>query len=402
MKASDAGCQDITQALGKISYLELGDSDALYPTEPVLALGYPLGQRYLKSTVGVIAGKDYVPRLNGEDYGIGHSFIHITAPINPGNSGGPSLNKDGYVVGINSAGELKAQNVGYIIPINDAKILLKDLYSTKLLRKPVLGIDCNPTTKEHAQLLGNPLPSGVYINDIMENYTADKAQIKAGDVLYEINNHKVDEYGDVNVGWRGCQKISLAEFLVRLPLHSNLELVIYRNGERKVIKTTFDEPPLDPIRYIFSDYEQQAVEYEMFGGLCVMQLRANHFNVLRPNSVLQKYAAFDKANKQVLVITNVLPGSCLDKISCFYEGSLLDTVNGKKVENLSQLREALALSASTGYVSITTKDKISSVVSLDNILQDEERIARDFMFSVSDTVKKLNQARSEILSNTKK
>ena len=62
--------------------------------------------------------------------------MHITAPINPGNSGGPLLNLDGKVVGINTAGIDNSQSIGYIVPIYDVQILLKDLASSKLVRKP--------------------------------------------------------------------------------------------------------------------------------------------------------------------------------------------------------------------------------------------------------------------------
>ena len=80
-------------------------------SDEVLALGYPLGQQSLKSTTGVISGRE-------------QHLIQMSAAINPGNSGGPLLNVNGEVVGINSAIIQGAQNVGYIIPINDLKMRL--------------------------------------------------------------------------------------------------------------------------------------------------------------------------------------------------------------------------------------------------------------------------------------
>lgn len=142
LKLDDEGIKSMKALLKKIPYLELGDSDMLFPTEPVLALGYPLGQRYLKSTVGVIAGRDFMH---------GCSYIHITAPINPGNSGGPLLNLLGKVVGINSAIMIGSQNIGYIVPIYEAQVLLKDLKQQKLVRKPQAGFLYNQTTDEHAK-----------------------------------------------------------------------------------------------------------------------------------------------------------------------------------------------------------------------------------------------------------
>ena len=68
--------------------------------------------------------------------------------------------------------------MGFIIPIYDAQIFLKDLKCTKLLRKPNLGIKYNPTTDEHAQFLGHPLPAGVYIHTVELDSLAQKAGLK--------------------------------------------------------------------------------------------------------------------------------------------------------------------------------------------------------------------------------
>lgn len=386
LKLSDESYTTIKKNLNNISYLELGDSDALYPTEPVLALGYPLAQRYLKSTVGVIAGREYRE---------GKSFMHMTAPINHGNSGGPLLNKDGYVVGINSAGVDGAQNVGYIVAINDVKIMLDDLFSVKFYRKPYLGIDYNHVTNEHAQSLKNPVPGGVYINYVQKKSIADQAGICKGDMLYKLsydeNDYDIDNYGDVTVGWRSSDKISLDEMLIRLRRGQPIKLLIYRNGEPIEINCTFDVPPasLYPMRAIYPDYEPDEIDYEMFAGIVVMKLRYNHFNLLKNARFIGKYPEPNDQLKEVLVITRILPGSHAHKVNCFYEGSLLHKVNGKKVKNLTDLRQALMLSAQTNEIAISSKDNHSTVLSLEKVLQDEFRLSRDFMFPITKTVKQL-------------
>lgn len=382
IKIDDKALVEIKKTLGEVQFIELGDSDALYPTEPVLALGYPLGQRYIKSTVGVIAGREYIDRK---------SYMHITAPINPGNSGGPLLNRSGKVVGINSAGVPGAQNVGYIIPINDVKNLLKSLYSKPLIHKPILGIWCNPTTEEHAKTLKNPSPNGVYINNITKNSIADKSGIKQGDMLYEINGFEVDQYGDVTVGWASSGKVSLDEFLMRLSLGDPLKLVVYRKGKKLTFDCKYELTALKPIRFIYPDYEPQAIDYEMFGGLCFMTLRINHFSVLQHSPYVAEFTNSKKHDKEIIVITKVLPGSPFHKVGCFFDGQILAKINGKKIKTLADLRDALKLSAQTGKVEISDSDKVATVLSLDEILKDEARLAKDFMFNVSDTVKYLKQ-----------
>lgn len=382
LKLTDESIHIVREQLGEIPFLELGDSDLLSPCEPVLALGYPLGQRYLKSTVGVFAGRDYF---------LGKSFMHITAPINPGNSGGPLLNRKGHVVGVNTRGIPRAQNMGFIVPINDVKILLDDLYTHKLLRKPDLGVDYNNTTPEHAQALGNPWPAGVYINYVGQQSVAEKIGLKAGDMLYEINSWKVDPFGDVTVKWRSGDKVSFKELLIRFAINHPLKLVVFRNGVRLELSGLFEAPTIHPIRYIYPDFEQEAIQYEMFAGLCIMQLRDNHFGLLPKSGILNNYGRIENQTKEALVVTTLLPGSVADKIECFSVGTFITRVNNERVTNLEQLRKALLKSAQTGEIAIATEDHYSTVLSLDHVLQDEQRLAHIFKFTISPVIKKLGE-----------
>jgi S1-C subfamily serine protease len=385
LKLTDEAVNKLRKELGSIPFLTLGDSEKLKPAEPVLALGYPLGLRYIKSTVGVLGGREYLH---------GTSFLHITAPINPGNSGGPLLNREGEVVGINSAGldttarlgvgpenAMVLQNIGYIIPINYVKNVLRDLYTRKVLRKPTLGLIANPTTAEHAQLLGNPVPTGVYVNKVQKHSLAEKAGIKEGDMLYKINGFTIDNYGDVLVNWQSARKVTLEEFLLHVPIRSKLTLTVYRKGVRRELSCTFEATEPQPIRVIYPDFEPQETAYEMLAGLCIMQLRANHFNSLPRTPILHDYAQPDNADKQVLVITRVAPGSYVHKIHCLQEGDVIKTINGKEVKTLTDLRKALEQSKATGRIIITTQENIETVISTAKIAAEEARLARDFMFA---------------------
>ena len=377
--SKDLAC--IKKSLGRIPFLKLGNADLLFPTEPVLALGYPLGTKVLKSTVGVLAGLR-------EPFG--NSFrMHITAPINYGNSGGPLLNVEGAVVGINSAGVPGAQSVGYTIPINDVAILMNDLHTTPLVRKPHCGVQINQTTDEHALALGNPLPAGVYINTVEKDSLAEKIGVRSGDMLYTVNGHPVDSYGDVTVKWHGSFKVSLHEYLVRLPSQSPLILEIYRNGQKKIFKGQYRVVNPQPLRYIYPDYERQEVDYGIVGGACFMQLRYNHLDHFKDYPSLQKYKAGSACSKQVLIVTKLLPGPLLHKLDCLYEGAVLSEVNGTKVKTLAQLRAALQESAKTGNISLKMKNDAMTVISLDEVLTDEKRITKDFMFSTTQGIKDL-------------
>jgi serine protease Do len=378
--------QLLEQKLGTIPFLPLGDSDTLYRTQRVLALGYPLGQRYLKSTLGEVAGGDYA--------GNSESYIHITAPINPGNSGGPLLDEYGYVVGINSAGVPNAQNVGFIRPINSVKVLMADLERGGLVRKPSLGILWNHATVEHARSLNNPTPGGVYIYQVVKGSLAAQLNIQEGDMWYGIQfdevYYAIDEHGDVSVSYTP-DKISIDELLLRISTGTPVTLVLYRNGERQELTCAFKVTDLPAVRFMYPDYEEQATDYEMFGGLVCMQLCVNHFHKNKlPKSVgLLKYSLPKNFGKNVVVITHILRGSPCDKVRCFYPGAVIDSINGQQITTLAEVRAALMLSAQTGTLTLVTKDRTATVLSLSELLKEEPRLARDFMFSITPTMQEL-------------
>ena len=178
----------IEKELGKIPFLKLGDSDAVRRGQEVLALGYPLGVQSLKSTQGIVSGRERIDMIK-------QSCIQTTAPLNPGNSGGPSIDSAGRVVGINFAGVVQAQNVGYIIPINDVKSAIKDLHEIKLLRRPVPGCLLEPSNEAMLSFLNNPKPGGFYVSTVYKNMMFEKVGIKAGDMIYEVNGFKLDKFG---------------------------------------------------------------------------------------------------------------------------------------------------------------------------------------------------------------
>lgn len=370
--------------LKTINYLKLGDSDKLRPSEPVLALGYPLGERYLKTTDGVFSGITFYPNRP--------SFLQMTAPINPGNSGGPLLNRKSEVIGINTAGNPKYQNTNFIIPINDILTILDDLFKKTFFHKPFFGAFGNKTTEAHCNVLNNPKPAGFYITYITKNSVAGKLGLKPGDVLYQIDEYEVDCDGDITVEWFSVPKVRFELHLVRKAPGEKIDIIAYRNGEKLIFSGKFEVDYKDfPIRTIHSKLEPEELDYEMFAGLCVMQLRQNHLEKFGKNLPMSliKYSQSENIFKNVLIITTVLPGSTIESIDCFYPGALLDKINDQKVRTLKDLREALLLSKESGNIKITAKDKSATVLTLKEVLEDELRIAKAFGFEMSKTLKQL-------------
>lgn len=361
----------IKATLGKIPYLHLGDSDLLHRGDEIMALGYPLGQQSLKSTTGVISGRE-------------SGMIQMSAAINPGNSGGPSINTQGQVIGINTAGVTSAQNVGYIIQINDIKVFLDELRTEKLVRKPYLGILQSIATQDLTKALGNPLPGGVYIVDVLADSPL-KGKLESGDMLYEMNGVKVDLYGEMTVPWTE-DKIATSEYVSRLKPGQKVSFVIYRKGVRKKFECDFGRRTLGPVRQMFPPYEP--IEYELFGGLVVMPLALNHVPLLiNYSSSLVKYGEHKNQIDPVLVVTYVMPNSPAQRSRLVLIGSTLKTVNGKKVSTIAQLQEALSQSGE--MIQVQTNDNAMIALSTKDVIENEERLAKVYGYQIGKGVASL-------------
>jgi len=355
----------IVTALGKMPVVALGDSDTVMRSQEIIALGYPLGQQSLKSTTGVVSGKE-----SGK--------IQISAPINPGNSGGPSLDCCGYVIGINTSMIMGAQNVGYIIPINDIKPFLKDLRAGGLVRKPYLGLYQSMATEELLKALGNPQPGGTYVVDVLTDSPL-YGQMKPGDMIYEINGVPVDLYGEMIVPWSE-DKVSTSEYISRLAVGQRVSMTVYRKGKKLKLECTFDRKKLAPIRQMFTEYEE--LPYEAFGGYIVMPLMLNHLQFLLPvMPTLAKYTEEKHQGNPLLVVTHVMPDSPAYRARLHIVGSILKKINGIEVKTLDDLRKALL--ASGEIITIETTDNILIALSKEKVLKAERSLAKIFGYNIT-------------------
>lgn len=381
LRITEEGRDLITKELGGIPYLPLGDSDLVRRSDDVLALGYPLGQQACKSTTGVISGHE-------------HHLIQMSAPINPGSSGGPLLNIKGEVVGVNSSGITEAQNVGYAIPINTLKTILNDLYEIKILRKPFLGVRFNNGTESLTKYLGNPLPGGCYIIETVKGSPLEKAGVMRGDMIYEINGHAVDMYGDMSVPWSE-DKISIVDYPLRLSIGDTINLTVYRKGQKKEFSVLFGLAELPAIRRIYPGYEE--IDYEAFGGMVVQELNLNHVRMLAEHATgLIKYGEIKYQSEPVLIITHVFPDSQLFRGRNVPLGTTLCEVNGVRVKTLKEYREAIKNSATKEYLALSASDNatraaenIFVVLSMDKIIEEEPKLARDYRYQLSETAKEV-------------
>ncbi len=385
LRPTKEGLEVIKKSLRKIPFLPLGNSDEVHRVDEVLTLGYPLGQSSLKSTAGVVSGREHI---NGQ-----HS-IQVDSPINPGSSGGPALNFAGEVIGISYSGIMSAQSVGYIIPINELKLVLNDLRSNRLLRKPFLGVIFNHGSADLAQYLGNPEPAGCYVVDVYQGSPLAKAGIKSGDMIYEINGYRIDEYGDLSVSWHE-DKLSVIDYISRLRVGEPISMVFYRKGTKHTVKFNFDHTDLAPVKKIFPG--EDVIDYEVFGGMLVQPLTLNHVMALVNNAPsLAKYIDFKNQMEPVLVVTHIVPNSQMQRLDLLREGAIIAEVNNKQVKTLVDFRAAVKEAVQSAHagktkslISFKTSDGVFFVLNIEKIIRDEPKLASLYQYPVSPCMKNL-------------
>jgi len=165
---------------------ELGDSDHLRVGQWAIAIGNPFGLDRTV-TVGIISATAR-NRVGVATY---ENFIQTDASINPGNSGGPLLNLDGKVIGINTAIVAAGQGIGFSIPINQAKEVMRQLIASGRVVRGWLGIAIQDVTDELAGTFG--VREGVLVAEVMKGGPAEAAGVRQGDVIVELNGAPIKE-----------------------------------------------------------------------------------------------------------------------------------------------------------------------------------------------------------------
>jgi serine protease Do len=203
----------------------LGDSDELIVGEIAVAIGNPLGLEFERSvTSGIISGLNRtvkVDQSNIIDY-----LIQTDASINPGNSGGPLLNAKGEVIAINTAKVKTAEGLGFAIPINQVKAVVKEIIETGTFQSVYMGIT-GVRVQDYEQRLGIKLnPSeGIIIIEVEENSAADKAGIITGDVIQGINDYEVTNMGQLKRNlYQFNQRDTASIKIIRSGVEKNIEI----------------------------------------------------------------------------------------------------------------------------------------------------------------------------------
>jgi serine protease Do len=210
--------------------MPLADSDQVRVGDVALAVGNPLGVGQTV-TMGIVSAKG---RATGTGNGTFEDFIQTDAPINHGNSGGALINTRGELIGINSqilspsGGNI---GIGFAIPTNMAKNVMDQLVSGGKVHRGMLGVTVQGITSDLAGSLGLSQVKGALVSQVSDGSPAERAGIKRGDVILEINGQGVSDSN------------SLRNQVSRIKPGTTVNLKVLRGGQERAVAVQLAELP---------------------------------------------------------------------------------------------------------------------------------------------------------------
>jgi Do/DeqQ family serine protease len=291
-------------------YLKLRDADELEVGDIVIAVGNPFGVGQTV-TMGIVSALARTT-IGITDY---RFFIQTDAAINPGNSGGPLVSLDGRVVGINTAIYSRtggSGGIGFAIPSNMVRAVLRAAEHGGKLRRPWLGIAGQAVTSDIAKSLNLKAVSGVLLVQIMPRSPAAKAGLKPRDVITAIDGREV---GDIQ---------ALRFRLATLPIGGTATLRVIRDGKERTVRVALraapEIPPKNPT---------ELTGRQPLSGARVANLSpgyAEELGIHRTSGV---------------IITRMRDNS-IARYMGFRPGDIIVEVNGRRIGTIKELKAALA------------------------------------------------------------
>ena len=222
-----------------LPYLEFGDSSKVELGQSVVAVGNALGEFHDTISSGIISGLSrYITAFAGIDHQVERlrGLIQTDAAINPGNSGGPLVDIEGYVIGINTAMVMGAQNIGFAIPINSAKKDLEEVRKYGKIKIPFLGVRYVILNKQISEKNKLPVDYGALVmrenlgeGAVLKGSAADKAGLKEFDIILEAGGGKI------------TAKNPLSDILQKHKIGDEIPLKVLREKKEINLKVKLEE-----------------------------------------------------------------------------------------------------------------------------------------------------------------
>lgn len=245
-RTNDLGLIRITPRK-KLPLLKLGDSDALQVGQKVLAIGNPFGLEGTLTT-GVVSSIGRTIRdESGKEL---EGMVQTDAAINPGNSGGPLLDSQGNVIGINTAiyGQNGNIGIGFAMPINRAKEMLKDFQSGKSFQRPRVGVEVVYVAGDLAEALRLPPDGGLLVQGVQPGTAAANAGLRGPRRSVLVGNMELGVGGDLIMdidGKPADRNDAISRSIQKKRPGDKVELTIFRDGKSMKVSVTLGASPDD-------------------------------------------------------------------------------------------------------------------------------------------------------------
>jgi len=291
----------------KLPAVKFGNSDRLEIGDWVLAIGNPFGLGHTV-TSGIISAK-------GRSLGLGSydDFVQTDAAINPGNSGGPLFNFQGEVVGVNTAIIAGGQGIGFAIPVNMAKNVVSQLRNGGKVVRGWIGVYVQQVTPEIAESLELGDDDGALVADVTDGGPADKAGVKRGDIIIELNGNKIDKMPD------------LPKLVASYSPGTKTKMKVLRNGKEKVLNLKLGELPEQGVQASKLGPDR---EVEQNLGLIVQEITPQ----------VKSKLGIEFSNG--VVITDVR-GNSMASEAGLLKGDVILEINKKQIVNLDDYRKTI-------------------------------------------------------------
>ncbi len=210
--------------------LKVGNVEQLRVGEPVLAIGSPFGFDY-SASAGIVSAKS---RTMSNETAV--PFIQTDVALNPGNSGGPLFNDRGEVVGVNSrifSGTGGYMGLSFSIPIDVAMDVVNQLKTTGRVSRPYLGVMLQDVDRNLAEAYQLNKPEGALVTEVANGSPAQKAGLKAGDILLSFNGKRLLRTSD------------LVNLINRSKVNEQVTLGVLRNNKHQQLSVTLVSAPDD-------------------------------------------------------------------------------------------------------------------------------------------------------------
>jgi len=296
-----------------LAAITVGDSSKLQIGDAVLAIGNPYGVGQTV-TMGIVSATGRA-NLGIEDY---EDFIQTDASINPGNSGGALVNDRGELIGINTAilapGSGGNQGIGFAVPVNLVRNVMDQITTHGEVTRSYLGVTIQEVTPALAKAMGLNAPEGALISDVQAGSPGQKAGLKSGDVVVEINGKKIVASNELRMD------VSMME------PGQPARLKVFRDGH--VIDVTANVEPMPGKRVAKAGSEDSSSEKAMLGVTV---------DNLTPQDARQLGLP---PNTKGVIVTDVDPGSQAAAAG-LQKGDVIQQVNRKPVTNADDFTAAL-------------------------------------------------------------